>query len=314
MSSWRYDCVDLAHFQYENRPPPDWDTLIAGSPGNAAVTKLTQRNNYLDPTAATSMANMRRLAVRRRGRYHWLSPVTEASITSQAAHFLSKIDRWDIGDFWELDVEQTGVTEAGAWQWINIVMGELGRPGAVYGGVSTAGGLVWRSQRIRDLGSCMWLAAYGFTPETLQARLVSLGIANLPVHVNQYSSDGPAPGISGRVDLNQINDFAVLDRCCGYTQGAEMIGTNSQTYQGQAPHVWKFAIPAEWTFKRPMTADYGNLQLRGLIGPAFGQPGSVEVELDNATLDAIPNYPPAITVTVPQFPTKLDSIPGVLHT
>lgn len=221
--TWRYDLADVAH--YQNEPTPiDWVTYAAGSPGSGGVTKLTQRNNYVDPTAARSRAEMARVGLRRRGVYHWQSPVAEASIADQFAHFQRSAGTLAIGEFFMLDAEQYGITEPESYDTLCRAEEWIGRPAAHYGGVGTAGGKSWVSDRIRTsiFGTprFMWLAAY-LTQEQLAAKLAQLHLTGFVAHANQYASSGPVPGVIGRCDMNQINDFGLLDVCCGYTQSHE---------------------------------------------------------------------------------------------
>lgn len=214
---WRFDLADVSHYQ-DDHAPIDWPALAAGSPGNGAATKATQRHNYKDSTFDAHRAAMKATGMRRRGLYHWQSPVVEASIADQAAWYLKVVGVLEVGEFVMIDAEQGGITEPESYDLLSHIEAVTRRPSALYGGISTAGGGNWRSDRIRNSPfgpRCMWLAAY-MTQEKLAARLDQLGISHLTTHVNQYSSDGPAPGVTGRCDLNQVNDFAVLDACCGY--------------------------------------------------------------------------------------------------
>lgn len=222
--AWRFDLADVAHYQDEAGAPIDWDALAAGSPGSGGMTKATQRHNYVDPTLERHRSEMKRTQMRRRGLYHWLSPLVEASVAAQVANIRRAVGKFELGEFFGLDAEQSGVQEADAWELLNLVEDDTQRPSVVYGGIFTGGGAIWRSERIRisRFGPrCMWLAAYT-TQEKLAAKLAALHIDTLPTHVNQWGSDGiladgsHVPGVRGRCDKNQINNFAVLDRCCGY--------------------------------------------------------------------------------------------------
>lgn len=324
MSAWRFDGADVAHYQDEAGALINWDMLHGGSAGDMAATKLTQRNNYLDPTAARHRSEMQRVGFRRRGCYHWLSPVSEASVASQVTHYLNWLGVIGLGDFIMLDAEQAGITEPDAYEWVDRVMQARQRNVAVYGGISTGGGLIWRSQRLRDLGCCMWLAAYGFTPETLRAKLVA-SHADLPMHVTQYASSGPAPGVTGRCDLNQIHNFAVLDACCGYTSNSQeddmkLVQTRMPNGALDPAVILLAGLDATWVqgsssglvacFGAIVEVPRSDLKAFYLDGtePAVGAPG-----VSTLTLADFKGRRPAQAAVVANMPTKvtISSVPGV---
>lgn len=228
---WHFDLADVAHYQDEAGAPIDWGALIAGSPGNGAITKYTQRNNYIDPTAARHRSEMKRVGARRRGLYHWQSPVAQASIASQVAHYKRAVTALEVGEFFMTDSEELGATEPDAYEELNLIEDWTGRPSAVYCGVYTDGGRIWRSERIRMSRwgpRFMILAAY-LSQAKLAQILHDLKVDGLPAHMNQFGSSGllpqggHVPGVVGRCDMNQVNDFALLDVCCGYSSNAVIV-------------------------------------------------------------------------------------------
>lgn len=228
---WRFDLADVAHYQDEAGALIDWDTLIAGSPGDGAITKITQRNNYIDPTAARHRSEMKRVGARRRGLYHWQSPIAQASIASQVAHYKRAVTALEVGEFFMTDSEEFGVTEPETYEELNLIEDWSGRPSAVYCGVHTDGGRIWKSERIRMSRwgpRFMILAAY-LSQSALDKILHDLKIDGLPAHMNQFGSSGVlpqgghVPGVTGRCDMNQLNDSALLDICCGYSSNAVIV-------------------------------------------------------------------------------------------
>ena len=215
---WSFHGADISHYQYDYAPV-DFVTLEANSQGYFA-TKATQRHNYIDPTMARSRTSAFSVGFRWVALYHWLSPTSEASVLSQIANWERAVGPLGIGECFMLDVEQQNVngaiTEPDAYEALDRVQQVIQRPGICYTGLSVAGGAIWRSERIRALGTAMHLAAY-MTQERLALKLKAAGVQDLPMHLNQYSSDGPVPGVTGRCDMNQVNDAAILDRVSGYT-------------------------------------------------------------------------------------------------
>jgi GH25 family lysozyme M1 (1,4-beta-N-acetylmuramidase) len=208
----RFDGADISHFQHE-AGPVQWMPLRQ-APSTWFATKLTQSTRYLDPTAARSRAASFACGMVHRGLYHWLSSTTDPE--QQAAWFLAKAGVLGVGEFAMLDDEEAGVTVSKSLGWLEAVERVTRRPCAVYTGAYVAGGTIWQSTAIRESRfgpRPMILAAY-----TTEARARALpGVKSYPWSSWQYSSNGPVPGITGRCDMNRVDDVAVYDRACGLT-------------------------------------------------------------------------------------------------
>jgi GH25 family lysozyme M1 (1,4-beta-N-acetylmuramidase) len=206
----RLDGPDVSHFQYD-RAPIDW-LQVAAIPTWWGATKLTQGVGYVDPTANRSRLSMLSVGLTHRGLYHWLSPGPDPVL--QAQWFLRNLGELAVGEFVMLDAEESGVTVAKVVAWCEAVEAVIQRPCAVYTGAFVAG--IWTAQHVRtsQFGARpMHLAAY-----TSEAKAKALpGVAAFPWSAWQYSSDGPVAGVTGRCDMNRIDDRAVYDLACGIT-------------------------------------------------------------------------------------------------
>lgn len=206
----RLDGHDGSHYQWD-AGPVRMDVLEAWCWWLA--WKATQSTRYIDPT----FTRTRELAHRRFRQffaYHWLSSITDPE--AQAAHTLRAVGPLDDGEGFMLDAEEAGITVEWCLGWLEAVERRTHRPASVYSGLYVAGGSIWRSAAIRESRygpRPMHLAAY-IDPAKLWARMQSLGVAHLPVHLWQYSSNGPVPGISGRADMNTVLDEATVYRSC----------------------------------------------------------------------------------------------------
>lgn len=210
--SIRFDGPDVAHYQYD-QAPIDWPA-VARAPAVWGATKLTQSIRYLDPTANRSRLSMNAVGIRHRGLYHWLSSTTD--VGHQAVWFQAQVGVLTIGEFAMIDAEEAGITVDMVVAWCELVEAATRRPCAVYTGAFVAGGTIWQSPRVRISRwglRPMILAAY-----TTEARARALpGVAANPWHSWQYSSNGPVPGVTGRCDMNRVDDSAIYDLAAGIT-------------------------------------------------------------------------------------------------
>lgn len=208
----RFDGADISHYQTD-AGPVNWAAL-KNAPSWWFGFKLTQSTGYLDPTAVRSRAASFACGLTHRGAYHWLSSTTDPQ--QQAAWYLSKLGLLSPGEFVMLDAEEGGITVAGVLAWCEAVEAQTHRPAAVYTGAYVAGGSIWQSTRVRDgkFGPRpMILAAY-----TTEARARALpGVRAYPWSSWQFSSNGPVAGITGRCDMNRVDDRAVYDRAAAIT-------------------------------------------------------------------------------------------------
>jgi hypothetical protein len=300
---WRYDFADLAHYQDEAGALIDWPALRAGS-GDAVAFKVSQRNNYIDPTAERHRAMAHQVGFGHVGLYHWQSPTSEASISSQVANWARGIGgSIQRGEYFMGDCEQVGITEAETWEMVNLVETHFThRPSALYFGIYTAGGTLARSMRLRrsDFGPrAIHIAAYT-TEARLGQLLAARGLLDLPISFNQFGSSGilpngqHLPGVTGRGDMNQCNDWEILDRICGLdravpvpTQGAihmDVVCNASDWDSGAAGNV-KFAL------------QYAGQALYHLSPVEWEAGGSLPgTPMSNEQLDALAAIPVANTI------------------
>jgi GH25 family lysozyme M1 (1,4-beta-N-acetylmuramidase) len=207
----RLDGADISHHQYD-AGPVNLARTRADPPTTWFATKVTQSTSYLDPTAVASRTAARTHGFRAAGLYHWLSSTTDA--TRQAAWFLASVGTLRSGEFAMLDAEEAGITAAMCLAWCETVEAVTKRPAAVYTGAFVTGGTIWQSSGLRH-------SRYGARPfilaaYTTEAKAKALpGVAAYPWSSWQYSSSGPVPGITGRCDMNRVDNWAAYDMASG---------------------------------------------------------------------------------------------------
>lgn len=296
MSLWTFDGADVSHYQ----DPIDFDALAAGSHGYFA-TKATQRHNYIDPTLARNRGEALRTNFRARGLYHWQSPSAEASILSQVANWERAVGSLQLGEYFMLDSEQWLVTEPEAYDTLSRVEEYTQRPSGLYTGIHVDGGRIYTSARIRmsEFGPrFIHLAAY-MTPERLASEKARLGLTDFEDHGNQFGSSGTlpngqhVPGIlpTQRCDMNQINNWTVLDACCGYSTNTQPQPTeepmqvlrNAEIRDGFQPGIVKMSYREEDGRWRHLTET--DLKAAGLVNSL-----TLGVPMTNAELDAMGEY------------------------
>jgi GH25 family lysozyme M1 (1,4-beta-N-acetylmuramidase) len=271
----RLDGIDGSHWQ------PDAGPLDLPKTREATqwiAWKATQGTAYVDPTFRNVRRQVADLKFRNRLFYHWLTPT--ASATTQANHYLKTLGPLNPGDGVMLDAEESGITELTCLAWLNAVEAVTRRPASVYTGLYVAGGTLWKSPRIRQSQygpRPMHLAAY-LTPQKLWDRLKATGTTLYPIHAWQWSSNGPAPGVTGRCDLNQVIDRDIYDRACGIPEKPAPepapepapvseeddvdIATNAEQWGSFAPGVAKMVVTSSG-------------KLRHISGPEWKARGSL---------------------------------------
>lgn len=206
VAPYRLDGHDGSHHQYD-AGPVDITTLAA----NTWVLwwKATQSTSYTDPTFFKTWA--RRTLFRNRFAYHWLSSTTD--VHQQADHFSQIVGLLGPGDGAMLDAEEGGITAAGCLAWCEAVEAVTHRPVSVYTGLYVSGGSIWKSDALRmsQYGPRAFHVAAYVTEENLRARIISTGSQNYPWQAWQFSSNGPVPGITGRADMNRVDDRGAYD-------------------------------------------------------------------------------------------------------
>lgn len=208
---YRLDGHDGSHHQYD-AGPVDLDALAAAT--WIIWWKATQSISYTDPTFTKVWRQRQKFT--HRFPYHWLSSTTDPQ--QQAAHYLSVVGPNGVGDGDMLDAEEAGITVAGCLGWVEAIEAVRKRPVEIYTGLYVSGGSIWKSDALREgkYGLRAFHVAAYVTEENLNSRMNALGlIPKYPKHGWQWSSNGPVPGITGRADMNRIEDHAIYDTVCG---------------------------------------------------------------------------------------------------
>lgn len=216
VGAYRLDGIDGSHHQ-PDAGPVDLQ-VVKSIPTNWAAWKATQSVAYLDPTFIKYRAAMKAAGFHCRGLYHWISSTTD--IQQQAAWFISQVGALEAGEFVMLDAEEAGITEENCAIWCELMEAFFKRPCvAVYTGIYVSGSTIYKSQRIRNsalYGVRPIVTAAYVTPAVLISRKKAIGAQDLVDHAQQYSSDGPVAGITGRCDMDQVNDQASFDRIIAF--------------------------------------------------------------------------------------------------
>lgn len=234
----RFDGADISHYQNE-AGPINWQALKNASLGSYFACKATQRANYLDPFFSINRNQSLAVGFEFRLFYHWLSPSNQAPIKDQVNWYLNKIGTLEKGEGVMLDAEESGITAQGTIDWCNAVEQKVQKPCAVYTGAYVAG--LWTNTTLFDGKRGRHLAAY-----TTEAKALQLpGVNQFPWDFWQYSSNGPVPGITGRCDMNRIDNVNKLQLICGNEQKVDDVdrpylvkdivnsdGTVSELYDG----------------------------------------------------------------------------------
>lgn len=183
--------IDVASWQ----GTPDWAAVkVAGYA--FAWTKVTEDDDYVNPTFVRNWAEIRRVGLVR-GAYHYAQPEGPDAV-QEADYFLARLESVGgllPGDMVALDIE-AGTGDLGQWclSWLRRVEARAGVRPFVYTGA-------WFSKphglgNVSELGGFpLWLAAY---QDAMPAPPAPWGA----VTIWQHSSTGRVPGIAGDVDLN----------------------------------------------------------------------------------------------------------------
>lgn len=169
-----------------------------------AVAKATEGTGYHDRYLNANIAGMKRYGVVP-GAYHFAHPGIDA--TAQANYFTNAVRSANGGNFHHLlqlmlDLEVTdGRSPAQVWAWTQTFVARVkavtGRPCIIYTGF-----YFWRDRvgnPNNNLNCPLWLAAYVSNPSAYVPRAWST------YTFWQYTDTGSVPGISGNVDLDQLN-------------------------------------------------------------------------------------------------------------
>lgn len=187
--------VDVASYQGQ----PNW-TAVAASGITFAITKISEDDDYTNPTFARNWSEIKRVGLVRGG-YHFARPDSATDAVQEADYFLGRINSVGglaEGDLLALDLE-SGSGDLGQWalDWLHHVESRVGFKPMVYTGAWFAG--PHNLAAYPEIGQYpLWLAAYQGTMPAPPApwSLVSLW---------QYTDKLQVPGISGPVDGSMWN-------------------------------------------------------------------------------------------------------------
>ncbi len=191
--------VDVSHYQ----GTINW-SAVKNSGKTFAFAKATEGTTYTDPTFKTNLAGMKSVGLYR-GAYHFGHPGSSA--TTQADFFCNTVAAANGGNFHGvlqlvLDLEVTdNQPPSVVWSWTQSFIARVkyrtGRPGIIYTGyyfwVNDVG------NPTNNLNCPLWLAAYVSNPNSYVPRAWSTWT------FWQYTDTGSVPGISGNVDLDELN-------------------------------------------------------------------------------------------------------------
>lgn len=292
VGSYRLDGHDGSHYQWT--AGTNLDVLAA----NTWVLwwKATQSTSYTDPSFFPVWG--RRNLFQLRLAYHWLSSTTDPQ--QQAAHYTQVIGGLGDGDGCMLDAEEGGITAQECLAWCEAVEAITRRPVSVYTGLYVAGGTIWKSDALRmsKYGPRAFHVAAYVAEDNLRARLAQIGGQNYPWHAWQWSSNGPVPGITGRADMNRVDDRGTYDLACNLgstpvptptpqpTPGDTNMSTAVFAVEGGGGHYMWTPGTAPIPFDNPEDRDVLLKSMGVIYDP--GNVGSISQEMFNRLVDSVP--------------------------
>jgi lysozyme len=183
--------IDVSHYQ----GTVDWQQVSAAGI-QFAFAKATDGVTLADPEFATNWAGMKAAGILR-GAYHFFEPTDDAG--QQATFFLSNV-QFESGDLPPmLDVETSAATSEELWQgvqtWLDQVEAATGMSPILYLNSSFAN----ENAAPASLAAYpLWLAQYEVDQPTVPTGWTTWLLW-------QYSQSGTMNGVSGSVDLDQLN-------------------------------------------------------------------------------------------------------------
>ena len=191
MSNGDVHGIDVSHYQ----GTVDWQQVKAA--GNQfAFAKATEGVTLLDPELATNWAGMKAAGLLR-GAYHFFEPGDDAG--QQATFFLGTVqfERGDLPPV--LDVETAPAAGEDLWRgvqtWLEQVETATGMRPILYLNKSFA----------NENGAPASLAAYPLWLAQYEVELPTLPTGWTTWLLWQYSQSGTVAGVTGSVDLDQLN-------------------------------------------------------------------------------------------------------------
>lgn len=257
----RADGPDVSHYQHVTDP-------ASVPPYRLFSCKLTEGATYKDPTAPGWVALMERLGVRHRGLYHWLR--SDSSVEAQVLNAVNRLAELGLvangrlrpGYMIQVDWERTlknGVpipdpavpfVEA----FCTLLARRFGDRQIMYVSDWVTGFSTWRT---RNPDFPLWYANYnlGTSPTGGPAEVVRYR-ADVWQWTSKFKGGGIASGRPGQpstdtgYDMNEVRNWAVLDRVCDLATGVDV------------PHVERPAPPSQIITAALAATAGGDMRLR----------------------------------------------------
>lgn len=283
----RLDGIDIYHGQADAGPV---DLVkVAAIPTWWFAAKATQSTTYKDPWYDRFMAQARSLFTHRLA-YHWTSSITDP--LQQADWFLQSTNGADgVGAM--QDIEEAGSTVPRCLAWFERVENHTHRPCIGYAGLYVSGGTIWKSPALR-------MSAYGprpfvvaaYVPKlNLDARMIYTGSQAFPYQAWQFSSNGPVPGITGRCDMDEVQDRQMFDLACQTVGNLPAEDELLDVVRDAETNLNKFAVMLDGTL-RPLSGV--ELKARGIVNSV-----DLGVPLSAADRAVLGSYVPPVTTIPP---------------
>lgn len=245
----RLDGMDGSHYQPDAGPVDLFAT--AAIPTWWIAWKITQGVTGKDPSFPKMRVQAEAAGFTHKLAYHWLSSTKDP--VDQANHFLNTMG--DFG-FWGamLDAEELNTSEEYCLAWCETVEKRRRRPCAMYTGLYVTDGLIWKSKALRnsEYGPRPFdVAAYVSETNLMNRMVQTRSLPDFPFQAWQFSSNGPVAGITGRCDMNRVDDRNMYDRVCGLsevpvpnppTQEQDMSGTRRFVRDDRPGDEWQIWI------------------------------------------------------------------------
>jgi lysozyme len=183
--------IDVSHYQ----GTVDWEQVQAAGI-RFAFAKATEGTTWTDPEFATNWAGMKTAGILR-GAYHFFEPADDAGQQAQLFLHTVQLESGDLPPV--LDVETAAATTEDLWQgvqtWLDTVQAATGLPPILY---MSPGFADENDAPVSLITYPLWVAEYGVAEPTLPQGWINWLLW-------QSSESGTVNGVTGSVDLDQIN-------------------------------------------------------------------------------------------------------------
>ena len=191
MSTANAQGIDVSHFQ----GTVNWQQVEQAGV-LFAIAKATDGVTWIDPDFTANWAGMKEAGLLR-GAYHFFEPADDAA--QQAEFFLSvvQIESGDLPPV--LDVETAAATSEALWQGVQTWLEQVEAATGVQPILYMSPGFANEYAAPSSLAAYpLWVAEYGVSQPMLPTGWTTWLIW-------QYSESGTMPGITGAVDLDEVN-------------------------------------------------------------------------------------------------------------